>query len=162
MEVYEPLGCIAIICGNNDDENSPLLSFIINTIGAIAFGNTVVVVPDEKCPIPALDLYQIFETSDLPGGVINILTGPKQHLTKHLCEHQNVNGIWYCDNKSTNELLSHQFIKYSSNFNLKSNWLIPSNALSSDEYISQYHKEMKLRSTQSKYIHLPMGVIFAN
>ena len=56
MEIKEAIGCIGIICGHNSADPHPLLSFIIHLVGAIAHGNTVVIVPDEKCPILALDL----------------------------------------------------------------------------------------------------------
>lgn len=171
MQINEPLGCIAIICGHNSsNDNYPLFTFVQHLIGAIAHGNTVVIVPDERLPIPALDLYEIFDTSDMPGGVVNILTGNKHHLAKYLCEHQQVSSIWYLhdvneSNKlSSEELTALQFIKYTSNFSLKNNWIVPcrpqlneKNNLNRD-----YLNNIGLNSTQSKYVHIPMGIIFAN
>ncbi len=75
MEIKEALGCISIICGHNESDPNPLLTFIAHLFGAISHGNTVVIVPDEKCPTLALDLIEIFETSDMPDGVVNILSG---------------------------------------------------------------------------------------
>jgi aldehyde dehydrogenase (NAD+) len=68
MEIREPLGVIAIVCGHGQKDNHPLLSFVLHLTSAIAFGNSVIIVPDEKFPLPALDLYEIFDTSDMPGG----------------------------------------------------------------------------------------------
>ena len=62
LAMKEPLGVIAIICPDND----PLLSFIHLVFSALSMGNTVVVVPSEKNPLCATDMYQIFETSDFP------------------------------------------------------------------------------------------------
>lgn len=75
MEIKEALGCIAIVCGHNSSNPNPLLSFVLHLFGAIASGNTVVIVPDEKFPTLALDLIEVFETSDMPPGVVNILSG---------------------------------------------------------------------------------------
>lgn len=143
--------------------------FILHLIGAIAHGNTVVIVPDEQFPIPCLDLYEIFDTSDMPTGVVNILTGSKQHLTKHLCEHQQVSALWYLsdlDAKGVSvaeEKEALQFIKHTSAFSMKKNWAIPNSPLMSQNMIKQvYFEEIKYNSTQSKIIHCPMGTIFAN
>ena len=71
IKIHEPVGVIGIAC---PDEN-PLLNFVSLLAPAIARGNAVVMVPSTKYPILALDMYQVFDTSDLPGGVVNILTG---------------------------------------------------------------------------------------
>lgn len=162
MEVSEPLGCVAIICGN-----SSLLSFVFHLMGAIAYGNTAIIVPNEKSPLPALDLYEIFDTSDMPGGVVNILTGGKHHLAKYLCEHQQVNAVWYMYDETiqsdVNELTAVQFIKQTSSFNLKRTWLIPSNlSLADQTLVAQHSNELSLQATQTKSINIPIGTIFSN
>jgi aldehyde dehydrogenase (NAD+) len=60
----------------------------------IAVGNSVVAVPSEKYPLIAADLYQVLETSDLPGGVINIVTGRAMELLKVLAEHDDLDAVW--------------------------------------------------------------------
>lgn len=90
VKVHEALGVIGIAC----PEEAPLLGFISLVAPAIARGNAVVVVPSETYPTVALGLYQILETSDVPAGVVNILTGSKDHLTKYLTEHQDVQALW--------------------------------------------------------------------
>lgn len=108
-------------------------------------------------------------------GVVNILSGNKQHLTKYLCEHQQVHSIWYMSdiNKgklSENDLSAIRFIKYTSNFNMKRNWFINSNdvfnqndtAILESALENEYSSEIGLQSVQYKYIHIPYGVIFAN
>jgi len=169
MELSEPIGVIGIVCGHDSENKFPLLTFILHFVAAIAYGNTVVVVPDEKMPIPAVDLFEIFECSDMPDGVVNILTGNKHHLTKYLCEHQVVNSIWYMSDlikgSDASELVAQQLIRYTSGFSLKHNWVVSSRLQINDKEMSindDYLNELYLNSTQSKYVHIPMGTIFAN
>jgi aldehyde dehydrogenase (NAD+) len=58
-------------------------------------GNTVVAVPSEQAPLLATDLYQVLDTSDVPGGVINIVTGSRKELGTVLAAHDDVDGIWF-------------------------------------------------------------------
>jgi aldehyde dehydrogenase (NAD+) len=60
----------------------------------IAMGNAAIAVPSESYPLIAGDLYQLFDTSDLPGGAINIVTGYSSQLLKVLAEHDDVDAIW--------------------------------------------------------------------
>jgi aldehyde dehydrogenase (NAD+) len=62
---------------------------------AIARGNTVVMLPSPRHPLSATDFYQVLDTSDVPPGVVNILTGDREHLMKTLVEHEDVDGVWY-------------------------------------------------------------------
>ena len=64
IRLNEPVGVIGIVCPNDE---TPLLSFISLFAPAISRANSVVIVPNEEAPLPALDMYQIFDTSDLPG-----------------------------------------------------------------------------------------------
>jgi aldehyde dehydrogenase (NAD+) len=173
MEVKEPLGSIAILCGHTDstNKNSPLLQFVLHLVAAISYGNSVIIVPDERFPLPALDLYEIFDTSDMPGGVVNILTGNKQHLAKYLSEHQQVSAVWYLYNVNDEQKLVEeqerfalQFLGYTSSFSLKRNWFMASSLISNTELLfnSGYLNELELNSTQSKFVYVPIGTIFAN
>jgi aldehyde dehydrogenase (NAD+) len=89
--VNEPVGVIGIAC---PDEN-PLLSFVSLMAPAIARGNTVVLIPSEKYPLGATDFYQVLDTSDVPAGVVNIVTGDRDHLVKTLIQHEDVDAVWY-------------------------------------------------------------------
>jgi aldehyde dehydrogenase (NAD+) len=73
----------------------PLLGFISLVAPTIAVGNTVVAIPSEPHPLAATDFYSVLETSDLPAGVVNIVTGAKDALAKVLAEHDDVEAIWY-------------------------------------------------------------------
>jgi aldehyde dehydrogenase (NAD+) len=57
-------------------------------------GNTIIIVPSETYPLITGDLYQLFDTSDLPGGAVNIVTGYSSQLLKVLAEHDDVDAIW--------------------------------------------------------------------
>ena len=76
-------------------DECPLLGFVSLFAPAVVRGNTMVIAPSEKFPLSALDLYQVFDTSDLPGGVVNIITGSSDHLTKYMSEHQDLEAVWY-------------------------------------------------------------------
>jgi aldehyde dehydrogenase (NAD+) len=90
IAMNEPLGAMGIICPNE----APLLGFLSLVLPAVAMGNTVIAVPSEAYPLIAADLYQLFDTSDLPGGVVNIVTGYASELLKTLAEHDDVDAIW--------------------------------------------------------------------
>ncbi len=89
--VHEPVGVIGIAC----PDEAPLLAFVSLVAPAIARGNTVVCIPSPRFPLSATDLYQVFDTSDLPAGVVNIITGERDHLVKTLAEHDDVDSVWY-------------------------------------------------------------------
>ena len=90
LAMKEPIGTVGIIC----PPDAPLLGFLSLVMPAISMGNTVVAVPSERYPLITGDLYQIFETSDLPDGVVNIVTGRMVELTKTLAEHDDVDAVW--------------------------------------------------------------------
>lgn len=90
LAMKEPIGTVGILC----PADTPLLGFLSLVMPAICLGNTVIAVPSECYPLIASDLYQVFETSDLPGGVVNIVTGRAGELLKTLAEHDDVDAIW--------------------------------------------------------------------
>ena len=91
LAMNEPIGCMALIC----PAQHPLLGFVSLVAPAIAMGNTTVVVPSELYPLAATDFYQVLETSDVPDGVVNIVTGSRTALAKTLAEHDEVDGLWF-------------------------------------------------------------------
>ncbi len=90
LAMNEAIGVVGILC----PDEAPLLAFLSLVLPAIAAGNTVVAVPSEKHATMMGDLYQVFDTSDLPGGVINIVAGRPAELAKTLAEHDDVDAIW--------------------------------------------------------------------
>ncbi|XP_029441288.1 aldehyde dehydrogenase family 16 member A1 isoform X2 [Rhinatrema bivittatum] len=151
--IREPLGVVAIAC----PDESPLLSFVSLFAPAVVRGNTVVVIPSERYPLPALDFYQVFETSDLPGGVVNILTGSRDHLTKYLVEHQDVQAMWYFGSEQGSK-----FVEWSSAENVKRTWVSYGLARSWADPQQGAGEEFLYHATQCKNIWIPMGEIFAN
>jgi aldehyde dehydrogenase (NAD+) len=90
LAMKEPIGTLGILC----PADAPLLGFLSLVMPAISAGNTVIGIPSEKYPLITGDLYQVFETSDLPDGVVNIVTGRGADLLKTLAEHDDVDAIW--------------------------------------------------------------------
>jgi aldehyde dehydrogenase (NAD+) len=91
LAMNEPIGVVGLAA---PDEH-PLLGLVSLIGAAIAVGNTVVAIPSEKAPLAATDFYQVLETSDVPPGVINIVTGAKDSLARTLAEHDDVDAMWY-------------------------------------------------------------------
>jgi aldehyde dehydrogenase (NAD+) len=90
IAMNEPIGTVGVIC----PQEAPLLGFLSLVMPLIAVGNTVIAVPSEKYPLITGDLYQLFDTSDLAGGAVNIVTGYESQLLKTLAEHDDVDAIW--------------------------------------------------------------------
>ncbi|WP_459718840.1 aldehyde dehydrogenase family protein [Paraburkholderia sp. 2C] len=90
LAMHEPLGVIGIAC----PDEAPLLAFVSLVAPALAMGNRVVVLPSETCPLAATDFYQVVETSDVPAGVLNIVTGERAGLLDALAKHDDVDALW--------------------------------------------------------------------
>ncbi|MBD8632965.1 aldehyde dehydrogenase family protein [Oxalobacteraceae sp. CFBP 8755] len=93
VALNEPVGVIGIVCPNEN----PLLGFISLVAPALALGNRVVAVPSEQHPLSAIDLYQVLDTSDLPGGALNIVTGSSDELARTLASHGEIDAVWRHD-----------------------------------------------------------------
>lgn len=85
----EPTGVVAVIA----PQASSLLGFVSVVAPAVVSGNTVVAVASERCPLPAVSLSEVLATSDVPGGVINVLTGRTEEIAPWLASHMDVNAI---------------------------------------------------------------------
>jgi acyl-CoA reductase-like NAD-dependent aldehyde dehydrogenase len=85
----EPTGVVVVVC----PDDPPLLALVSLVLPVIASGNAVVVLPSETKPLPALTFSEIIATSDLPGGVVNILAGKRAELAPHFASHMDVNAI---------------------------------------------------------------------
>ena len=148
LAMPEAVGVLGIGC----PEEFPLLGFISTVIPAIAMGNTVVAIPSEAHPLASTDLYQVLETSDLPGGVVNIITGGKDTLIRVLAEHDAVDGIWYWGTRETCGI-----IESAASENMKRTWL--SNGKHRD-WMNPAHgenDEFLRKATEIKNIWVPYG-----
>jgi len=91
LAMPEPIGVIGLAA----PERHPLLGFVSLVAPAVATGNTVIAIPSPAHPLSATDFYGVLETSDVPDGVINIVTGDRDALIRVLAEHLNVDAVWY-------------------------------------------------------------------
>ncbi|MFB6519577.1 aldehyde dehydrogenase family protein [Streptomyces sp. NPDC056401] len=89
LSTPEPTGVVTVVA----PQASSFLGLVSVIAPVIATGNTVVVIASEKAPLPALSLGEVLATSDLPGGVVNILSGKAAEMGPHLASHQDVNAI---------------------------------------------------------------------
>ena len=93
FSVLEPTGVVSILA----PDDSGLLGLVSNLAPAIAGGNTCVVLASEIMPLCAVSFAEVLHASDVPGGVVNILTGLRAELTEHFASHMDVNAIVWCD-----------------------------------------------------------------
>ncbi|PRA54079.1 aldehyde dehydrogenase [Ochrobactrum sp. MYb68] len=114
LAMNEPWGVMGIVC----PDEAPLLSFVSLILPAIAMGNRTVVVPSSRHPLIAGDFYQVLDTSDVPGGVVNIVTGERDLLTKTLAEHDEVAALWYFGSREGSAM-----VEKASAGNLKATWV---------------------------------------
>ena len=148
LAMPEAIGVMAIVC----PDESPLLGFISTVFPAIAMGNNVVVIPSETAPFSATDFYQILDTSDVPAGTVNIITGKKEELATELAKHDNVDGIWYFGSRE-----GCKKIEYLSADNMKRSWVNHGKYRNWMD-AAQGEGEIFLRhATQVKNIWIPYG-----
>lgn len=147
LAMNEPCGVIGAIA----PDEVPLLGLISVMAPAIAMGNTCVLVPSEAFPLAATDLYQVLETSDLPGGVVNIVTGIPAELAKTLAGHMDVDAVW---SFSSTDLAA--LIEGESAANLKRTWV--NRGRSRDWFGAEGEGRTFLRqATEVKTVWVPYG-----
>ncbi|HRV63319.1 MAG TPA: aldehyde dehydrogenase family protein, partial [Albidovulum sp.] len=145
LAMPEPFGVMGIVCPTG----APLLGFVSLVLPAIAMGNRVVAVPSQAMPLAATDLYQVFDTSDLPGGVVNIVTGPRDELARTLAAHDDVAAIWYSGDADGTRMVEEE-----SAGNLKVTWSVAHRDWSGPE---GQGRSFLTRATQVKNIWVPYG-----
>jgi aldehyde dehydrogenase (NAD+) len=148
IAMNEPIGTIGIIC----PQAMPLLGFLSLVMPALAVGNTVIAVPSETYPLVAGDLYQLFDTSDVPGGAINIVTGSSTQLLQVLAEHDDVDAIW-----SFTDEASAAAAKGFSIGNLKQVWTNEGRAIDWFDTKQAEGRWFLQHATQVKNIWVPYG-----
>jgi acyl-CoA reductase-like NAD-dependent aldehyde dehydrogenase len=89
ISINQPTGVVGVFA----PQDSPLVGFVNSVAAAIVSGNTVVCVTSEKLCLPALSFGEVLATSDLPGGVVNILSGKEKELSAWLVGHMDVNAV---------------------------------------------------------------------
>src|SRR5213592_4967201 len=147
LAMNEPVGVLGIAA----PEEFPLLGFVSLFAPALAVGNTVIVVPSESQPIAATEFYSVLETSDVPDGVINVITGAKDPLAKVLAEHDDVDGMWYFGSAA-----GLKAVELASAANMKRTW---TSARTRDWLDTRQGegREFLRRATEVKNIWIPYG-----
>ncbi|WP_338722258.1 aldehyde dehydrogenase family protein [Devosia sp. XK-2] len=145
--LVEPLGVLGIVA----PPSRPLLGSVALLAPAIAMGNTIVLVPSERSPLSMTDFYQVLETSDMPSGVVNIVTGESVTLAKTLAEHDGVDGMWFAGNAEASAM-----VEKASVGNLKQTWT--SRGLYYDLADPRFAGDYFLsKATQIKNVWIPYG-----
>ncbi|EEX09292.1 aldehyde dehydrogenase family protein [Ruegeria lacuscaerulensis ITI-1157] len=145
IAMKEPVGVIGALCA----DEAPLLGLVSAMAPAIAMGNRVVLVASEPYPLAATDFYQVLDTSDVPAGVVNILTGSHEELAKPLASHLNVDAVWSFSSSD----LSAQIEKASAG-NLKRTWV---NNATAFDWSMDHTRRFLQAATEIKNIWVPYG-----
>jgi aldehyde dehydrogenase (NAD+) len=148
LAMHEPIGVIGVACPTE----APLLGFVSTVFPAVAMGDTVVAVPSERHPLAATDFYQVLDTSDVPGGVINIVTGRRDELAETLAAHDDVDAVWYwgsAEGSGTVERLSAG--------NMKRTWVDHGRGRDWFDARQGEGREFLRHATQVKNIWVPYG-----
>jgi aldehyde dehydrogenase (NAD+) len=147
LAMNEPLGVIGIAC----PDEAPLLSFVSLVAPALAMGNRVVVLPSSSSPLTVTDFYQIVETSDVPAGALNIVTGERGALLPALAKHDDVDALWCFGSAKESALTERESVG-----NLKRTFVDHGRAF--DWFDSSSEGQAFLRhATQVKNIWIPYG-----
>ncbi|MEM9597695.1 MAG: aldehyde dehydrogenase family protein [Acidobacteriota bacterium] len=148
LAMPEPWGILAVVC----PEEAPLLAFVSLVAPAVAMGNRVVAVPSGRWPLAATDLYQVFDTSDVPGGVINIVTGDPGELAPTLARHDEVAAMWFFGDRDGGAAVERESVG-----NLKATWTSQGKARDWYDPRQGEGQEFLRRGTQIKNIWVPYG-----
>jgi aldehyde dehydrogenase (NAD+) len=145
IAMNEPVGVIAALC----PDEAPLLGLISLMAPAIAMGNTCVLVPSETAPLAATDFYQVLDTSDLPAGVVNIVTGSHTELAKPLAGHRDIDAVWSFSSKPLSALIEREAAG-----NIKRTWV---NNGQARDWATAEGREFLRHATEIKTIWVPYG-----
>ncbi|SMY06152.1 aldehyde dehydrogenase family protein [Flavimaricola marinus] len=145
LAMREPVGIIGALCA----DDAPLAGLIGAMAPAIAMGNRTVLIGSEAYPLAATDLYQVLETSDVPAGVVNILTGSHAELAPTLAAHLNIDAVWSFSSTDLSET-----IEKASSGNLKRTWV---NNGKSRDWTNPDADSFLPAATETKSIWIPYG-----
>jgi aldehyde dehydrogenase (NAD+) len=147
LAMHEPIGVVGVAC----PDPFPLLGLISLVAPLLATGNRVVAIPSERFPLAATDFYSVLETSDVPAGVLNLVTGARNPLSRVLAEHDDVEAVWYVGSRE-----GATAVERASAANLKRTWT---------EWIPRDWRDPRMgegraflrRAVQVKNIWIPYG-----
>jgi aldehyde dehydrogenase (NAD+) len=142
LAMHEAVGNIAVFCG----DATPLLGLVTPMAAAISMGNRVTLVASAPFPLIVAEIYQILETSDLPAGVVNILTGDHSDLAGHAAKHHDIDAVWSFSGADISAT-----IEKGSASNLKRTWVNNGTALTPTA------RDWLAAATEVKNIWIPYG-----
>ncbi len=144
----EPYGVMGLVC----PDEAPLLAMVSLMMPALAMGNRVVLVPSPVMPLVATDFYQVMDTSDVPAGAVNIITGARDEIAKTIAEHDEVAAIWYHGSAEGCAM-----VEKASAGNVKTTWVNDGRATDWFKSEQGEGREYLRRATQVKNIWIPYG-----
>jgi aldehyde dehydrogenase (NAD+) len=144
LAMNEPFGVMGIVC----PDEAPLLGLVSLVAPAIAMGNAVVAAPSAAHPLAATDFYTVLDASDLPGGVVNIVTGEADALALTLAEHDGVDALWRAGPKA-----GEKGLEEAAAANLKPTWMLGEGV----DWAEAQGREFLRRACQIKTIWTPYG-----
>ncbi len=145
LAMKEPVGVIAALC----PAQNPLLGLVTTMASAIAMGNRIILNASEPFPLAATDFMQILETSDVPAGVVNILTGPHNDVADTMARHMDIDAVW-----SFGDPCHDSTIEHGSASNLKRTWVQNGTAI---DWAKPDARAFLIQSTEVKNIWVPYG-----
>jgi len=148
LAMKEPNGVMALVC----PDEAPLLAFVSLLAPTLATGNRAVIVPSETVPFCATDFYQVLDTSDVPSGTVNIVTGERDELTNTLAEHSGVDALWYHGSAEGSRK-----VEMAASANMKRTW--DNNGMALDWFDPTHGEsdEFLRNSCQIKNVWIPYG-----
>ncbi|GAB1341006.1 aldehyde dehydrogenase family protein [Gemmatimonas sp.] len=147
LAMHEPIGVVGVAC----PDPYPLLGFVSLVAPLMATGNRTVVIPSERFPLAATDFYSVLETSDVPAGVVNIVTGARDPLVRTLADHDDVGAVWYYGSQA-----GAAAVEKASAANLKRTWTEWTGREWLDPRAAE-GREFLRRAVQVKNIWIPYG-----
>lgn len=148
LAVPEALGVVGVIC----PPEAPLLGMVSAVAPLLATGNRVVAVPSEPHPLSGTDFYSLLETSDVPGGVLNIVTGESMSLAKVLSAHNDVDAIWAFGSSELSKMVEENSVG-----NLKRTFVDYGRQIDWQDSKSGEGELFLRRATELKNIWIPYG-----
>ncbi len=147
LAMHEPIGVVGVAC----PDPYPLLGLVSLAAPLLATGNRVVAIPSQQYPLAATDFYGVLETSDVPAGALNLVTGSRDVLSKVLADHDDVDAVWFVGSRE-----GATQVERASAANLKRTWTEWSGREWLDPRVGE-GREFLRRAVQVKNIWIPYG-----
>jgi acyl-CoA reductase-like NAD-dependent aldehyde dehydrogenase len=152
FSMNEPMGVVVVMAS----QKTGLLDWVTGMLQVIAGGNSCIIIAPEDKPLCSISMAEVLNTSDLPAGVVNILTGKWEELLPHVSTHMDVNGIYYSDENEKTwkeiELSAHHNVKRVHRLDAKSDEMLsPYPIMNFQEVKTTWHPIEKISGAGSGY-----------